>query len=84
MSGKVKSSKLKSMFHIRLFFEQNGLGVCSIIGKFLGLRVKKIRLFFIYLSLFTIFIGPILYLILAFFIKIKNIFFYSKSSAFDI
>ena len=85
MNGKVILSKLKSLlFKIRLFFEQNGLGVCSIISRFLGLRVKKLRLLFIYLSLFTILVGPIIYLILAFFIKIKNFFFYRKPSAFDI
>ena len=73
------------MLHrVRQFFEQNGFGVCSFISKFFGLRLKNLRLFFIYLSLFTIIIGPLIYLLIAFFLKIKNIFCYKKPSVFDI
>ena len=69
---------------LRLFFEQNGFGVCSATSKFFGLRVKNLRLFFIYLSLFTIIIGPLVYLLIAVFIKIKIFFCYKKPSVFDI
>ena len=72
------------LFKIWLFFEQNGFGVCSVSAKFFGLRVKNLRLFFIYLSLITIIIGPLIYVFIAFFIKIKNFFCYSKPSVFDI
>ena len=72
------------LFKIWRFFEQNGFGVCSVIAKFLGLRVKNLRMFFVYLSLFTIIVGPVIYLFIAFFIKIKNLFCSTKPSVFDI
>lgn len=53
------------------FFEKNAFGVCAKIGERLGISSESIRISFIYISFIT-FGSPIfIYLVLAFWIKMK-------------
>ncbi|MDA0758398.1 MAG: PspC domain-containing protein [Bacteroidetes bacterium] len=72
------------MLHIRYFFERHGFSVCSRLAELMGIRVKNVRIFFIYSSFFSIGIGFIFYLILAFWLKIKDLISTKKSSVFDL
>ena len=72
------------MLHIRYFFERHGFSVCSRLTELMGIRVKNVRIFFIYSSFFSIGIGFIFYLILAFWLKIKDLISTKRSSVFDL
>ena len=50
----------------------------------LGMKVKSVRLFFIYASFTTLIGGFLLYLILAFWIKLKDMIYTKRSSVFDL
>ena len=57
---------------IRFMVESHVFGVCERIGERLKMPVKNIRLFFIYASFLTIGSPVIIYMILAFWIKMKD------------
>ncbi|MAU58090.1 MAG: PspC family transcriptional regulator [Flavobacteriaceae bacterium] len=69
---------------IRFFFEKNGFSVCLTLANFLGIKVKKVRMFFIYMSFLTIIGGFILYFILGFLFKLRGIVFRKRGSVFDL
>lgn len=72
---KVESPDIQTshaMQKIREFLELNAFGVCSKIGEKLGIASSRIRLWFIYISFLTLGSPVILYMILAFWINIKN------------
>jgi len=56
----------------RFLVESHIFGVCERIGERLQMPVKNIRLFFIYASFLTIGSPVIIYMILAFWIKMKD------------
>ncbi|MCY7361852.1 MAG: PspC domain-containing protein [Ignavibacteria bacterium] len=60
------------MKKIREFLEINAFGVCSAIGDKLGIASSKIRMWFIYISFLTLGSPIFLYMILAFWMNIKN------------
>ena len=62
------------MNRLKSFFEVRAFGVCSYLGEKLGIASTHIRLFFIYLSFVTLASPVILYLSLAFLIRIRNYF----------
>ena len=68
----------------RLFFERNGFAVSTRLAELLGMKVKSVRLFFIYASFTTLVGGFLLYLILAFWIKLKDMIYAKRSSVFDL
>lgn len=70
--------------NIRHYFEKNGFEVCSRIADRLGIRVSKVRFFFVYMSFFTIGIWFSIYLTLAFLLKIKDSVYQKRSSVFDL
>ncbi len=57
---------------IKYLVEQNLFGVCERIGERLKMPAKDIRMFFIYASCMTIGSPIILYMILAFWMKMKD------------
>ena len=59
--------------NIRYYFERNGFYVSSRVADRLGMRVKSVRLFFIYVSFATFGIGFAIYLTLAFWLKLKDL-----------
>ncbi len=69
---------------LRFFFEKYGFQVCNRIADRFGIKTTNVRLSFIYVSFFTIGAGFVLYLIIAFWLKIKDIIFTKRSSVFDL
>ncbi|MFL2614622.1 MAG: PspC domain-containing protein [Candidatus Marisimplicoccus sp.] len=61
-----------------------GLGVCERISKKLGIRTRTVRFLFFYLSIFTLLLGFILYLIFALIFKVKDLIIHRKKTAFDL
>ena len=57
---------------LKFLVEYNLYGVCTRIGERLQMPIKSIRLFFIYTSCLTIGSPLILYMVLAFWIKLKD------------
>ena len=69
---------------LRYIFERHGFYVSSRLGDRLGMRANSLRLFFIYSSFATLGVGFILYLILAFLLKFKDLVYTKRSSVFDL
>lgn len=59
---------------IQLWFETRAFGVCEWLGKKLGINSTKIRMYFIYLTFFTVGSPIIIYFIMAFMLENKNFF----------
>ena len=72
------------MNKIRHLFEKHGFEVSSRFADTLGMKVKNVRLFFIYAS-FATFGGILgLYLTLAFWMKLKDMIYTKRTSVFDL
>jgi phage shock protein C len=54
------------------FFEKKAFGVCTAIGKRMGISITTIRLYFIYASFLTFGSPIILYLSLAFWLNLRR------------
>lgn len=65
-------------------FEKRGFEVCHRFGERLGIRPSRVRLFFIYTSFITMGSPLILYLILAFVLRLKDEVSHSRTSIFDL
>ncbi|HSH65160.1 MAG TPA: PspC domain-containing protein [Bacteroidia bacterium] len=59
---------------IQIWFETRAFGVCEWLGKKLGISSTKIRMYFIYLTFFTVGSPIIIYFVLAFMLENKNFF----------
>ncbi|HIB36079.1 PspC domain-containing protein [Mesonia sp.] len=70
--------------NIRYYFERNGFYVSSRMADRLGMRVKSVRLFFIYVSFATFGVGFAIYLTLAFWLKLKDLIYTKRTSVFDL
>jgi phage shock protein PspC (stress-responsive transcriptional regulator) len=60
------------MLIFKSLIEQTAYGVCTKIGEKIGLSTRRIRVFFIYTSFLTLGSPVIIYMILAFWINMKN------------
>ena len=60
------------MNKLRGFIEWKAFGVCTAIGEKLGIATSRIRTWFIYISFLTMGSPVIIYMILAFWLNIKN------------
>ena len=69
---------------IRHFFERNGFGVFSRLADGLGMRAVNVRLYFIYVTFFTVGLSFGFYLTLAFLLKLKDKIYTKRSSVFDL
>jgi phage shock protein PspC (stress-responsive transcriptional regulator) len=69
---------------IKDFFEKRAFGVCNWLGSILKMRSSNIRLFFIYTSFLTVGSPIIIYMILAFWLKMKNYVFRKRTSIWDL
>lgn len=69
---------------LRNFLEINGFNVISRIADRFGVRASKLRLLYIYLSFVTLGITFAFYLILAFFLWVKDCFVIRRKSVFDL
>ena len=72
------------MHDLRYFLEKRGFEVCSRLADRLGMKAKHVRIFFIYLSFFSLGVGFALYLIFAFWLRMKDFLFAKRSSVFDL
>ncbi|MFT4698401.1 MAG: hypothetical protein ACI9SJ_001545 [Flavobacteriaceae bacterium] len=75
---------LHFIYTIRYFFEKRGFYVSSRFADRLGIRVKNIRLFFIYLSFATLGAGFAIYITMAFLLKMKDLVYTKRTSVFDL
>ncbi len=57
---------------LRYFLEMHAFGVCTAMGARLGIASAKIRMWFIYISFLTLGSPVIIYMVLAFWIRIKK------------
>ena len=69
---------------LRHFFEKYGFAVSARLADFLGMNVKSVRLFFIYASFTTVVGGFLIYLTLAFWLKLKDLIYTKRTSVFDL
>lgn len=72
------------ILRLRYFFEKHGFQVSSRLADKLGMRVSSVRLFFIYISFVTVGLWFGVYLTLAFWIRLKDMFYAKRSSVFDL
>ena len=79
-----KNFKKIMLDKFRYFLERNGFSVCSRLAEWMGIRAKNVRLFFIYISFFSLGLNFAVYLILAFWLKIKDLISSKRSSVFDL
>ncbi|UAM98819.1 PspC domain-containing protein [Polaribacter litorisediminis] len=75
---------MKSMHAIRHFFERHGFGVFSRLADRLGMHAKNVRIYFIYVTFFTVGLSFGFYLTFAFLIKLKDLIYTKRSSVFDL
>lgn len=69
--------------NIKAFSEKQAFGVCTWLGEKMSIPSSDIRKFFIYSSFITAGSPVIVYMILAFLLRVKNYFFRGKSSVWD-
>lgn len=66
------------MKNLRKIIEVNAFGVCAAIGDKMGIATSRIRMWFIYVSFLTFGSPLIIYMVLAFWINIKNYIYSAK------
>lgn len=66
------------MKKLREIIELNAFGVCSAIGDKLGIASSKIRMWFIYISFLTMGSPIIVYMIMAFWMNMKQYILFGK------
>lgn len=70
--------------NIRHFFERNGFHVSARLADRLGMRALNVRIFFIYVTFFTVGLSFGFYLTMAFLLKLKDMIYTKRSSVFDL
>ncbi len=70
--------------NLRTYFERRGFYVSSRLADRLGMRTTNVRLFFIYASFLTFGIPFIIYLTMAFLLKLKDMIYQKRTSVFDL
>ncbi|MFI2743844.1 PspC domain-containing protein [Zhouia sp. PK063] len=75
---------MNTFYKFKHFLEKHGFEVCTRLGDRLGMKTKNVRLFFIYASCATFGIGFLFYLILAFWLKLKDMIYTKRTSVFDL
>lgn len=65
-------SKLAFMKKVKDIIEMNAFGVCTYLGDRMGIASSRIRLWFVYISFMTMGSPLIIYMIIAFWMNIKN------------
>lgn len=80
----MQSEHSKLIQHILDFFERYTFGVCTWLGEKLHMKSSQIRLFFIYASFITFGSSLIIYLHMAFILKIKDFIKTSRTRVWDL
>ena len=68
----IKVDMIKLVDTIKAWFERQAFGVCDWWGDVLGIRSSNIRIFFIYTAFITVGSPIIIYLVMAFWMKLKK------------
>ena len=63
---------VQKLTHIKDFIEWKAFGVCSAIGDRMGIASSRIRLWFVYISFLTMGSPLIIYMVLAFWMNLRN------------
>jgi len=66
------------------FFEKNGFHVATRLADKLGMRIKNVRIFFIYISFVTVGLWFGVYLTISFLLKLKDMIYTKRTSVFDL
>lgn len=69
---------------LRHYLERHGFYVSARLADRLGIRAKTVRLSFIYVTFATLGVGFAVYLVLAFWMKMKDLIFTKRTSVFDL
>jgi hypothetical protein len=69
---------------LRNYMEKYGFYVSTRLADRLGMRAKSVRITFIYFTFATLGAGFAVYLIFAFWLKIKDLIYVKRSSVFDL
>ncbi|MEO8147893.1 MAG: hypothetical protein ABI723_09665 [Bacteroidia bacterium] len=70
--------------HIKTYFERQAFGVCDWLGDKMRIKSADIRLFFIYASFLTVGSPIIIYLIFAFWLRLKKMVNRQRNSVWDL
>jgi phage shock protein PspC (stress-responsive transcriptional regulator) len=70
------------MNKLKYYIEFNAFGVCSYMAQKMGIAVYRTRLFFIYATFLTLGSPIIFYMIIAFWLKLKNYFLEANRNPF--
>ena len=70
--------------NILYFFEKNGFHVATRLADKLGMRIKNVRIFFIYISFITVGLLFGVYLTISFLLKLKDMIYTKRTSVFDL
>ena len=69
---------------IRHYLEKYGFYVSTRMADRLGMRARNVRITFIYFTFATLGIGFAIYLIMAFWLRMKDLIYVKRSSVFDL
>jgi phage shock protein PspC (stress-responsive transcriptional regulator) len=67
----------------RTLLDKQVFGICSVIADFLHMKASSVRFFFIYSSFFTLGSPFILYLIIAFLVRLKDLINSNRDSVYE-
>jgi phage shock protein PspC (stress-responsive transcriptional regulator) len=70
--------------YLRTIMEKYGFYVSTRVAEKLGMKARSVRITFIYFTFATLGAGFAVYLIMAFWIKIKDLVYTKRSSVFDL
>lgn len=70
--------------YLRTILEKYGFYVSTRVAEKLGMKARSVRITFIYFTFATLGAGFAVYLIMAFWIKIKDLVYTKRSSVFDL
>lgn len=68
----LKAIKMPVSYKFKDLIERSAFGVCSYLGEKMGIATNRVRTYFIYISFLTIGSPVIFYLIVAFWLNIKQ------------
>jgi phage shock protein PspC (stress-responsive transcriptional regulator) len=75
---------MRIVTYLRTIMEKYGFYVSTRVAEKLGIKARSVRITFIYFTFATLGVGFAVYLIMAFWIKIKDLVYTKRSSVFDL
>ena len=75
---------MRWFYKILYYFQKRGFEVCRRIAERFGMRIRVVRITFIYLTFATLGFGFAFYLFVAFWLRIKDLIYTKRTSVFDL